>query len=541
MAGAVFAVVLVPGATAAGRADCGPTPYDCAVVHVERRDFAAAIDALEPLVAGSPGDLRALNLLGIALTSAGRLEEGSARFRDALRIDPDFYPARKNLGINEFNRGRLSEAQRELEAVLKRVPADEVTHLHLAEIHFQKERLRSAAGHYARAGGRVYQSPAWTLHYATTLAEEGQAGKAAAVLDRLPARDAAGRFEGAMALARAGAPAEAARLFGTARAGYREPYVAGYNQALMLVEAGDHEAAIRVVEELLAGGRSVPAAPPPPEDAARRAELQNLASRAYLGAGRIQEAYDALRSATRLAPEVEENYVDLALIALDHENLDLGVEIVDVGLHHRPGSSILHLQRGVLLAMKAEWSRAEEAFEAARRLAPEAPAPLAALAMIWMQTGRTGTAVEVLREEAGLRRNDHVVPYIFAVALMRSGLDPAEPGAEEAVAALKASVAANESFAPARTELGRLLLRRDDTEGAIRELERAVALDPESTAAVYNLAQAYRKKGDRARAGELLARVSRGQEPGDDPDQELRRAVVRIVREGAPPKPAGPR
>jgi DNA-binding SARP family transcriptional activator len=123
---------------------------------------------------------------------------------------------------------------------------------------------------------------------------------------------------------------------------------------------------------------------------------------------------------------------------------------------------------------------------------------------------------------------------MFAVALMRSGVDPAGPDAAEAVGALQASLRANQRFAPAHSELGRLLLKRDDLDGAIRELEIATALDAENTAAIYNLAQAYRKKGDRTRAAELLARVTKlnAQERGDDPAADLKRTVLRIVRDG---------
>ena len=161
--------------------------------------------------------------------------------------------------------------------------------------------------------------------------------------------------------------------------------------------------------------------------------------------------------------------------------------------------------------------------------------------MAWMQSGQADKAVAVLRAELG-RRRDHVVPYIFAVALLRSGVDPATPAAAEAVDALRASIRANPAFAPARTELGRLLLKGDQADAAVEELEKAVALDPASTPALYALAQAYQKKGDRARAQEMALRVSRlnAQERGDDPDGELRRAVARIVREGtSPPRPPG--
>src|SRR3989454_11795328 len=168
----------------------------------------------------------------------------------------------------------------------------------------------------------------------------------------------------------------------------------------MLIEADNNAAALGVVQELIAGG-------PPP------AELYNLASRASVNAGRIEEAYDALRQATRLEPKVPENYVDLAMICVEHDNFDPGLEIVDIGLRQRPGSWVLYLQRGVLLAMKGLMSEAEKEFDAARRLAPDPAIPYAALGMVWIQSGQTEKAVAVLRA-ALKRRKDHVVPYIFA-------------------------------------------------------------------------------------------------------------------------------
>jgi predicted Zn-dependent protease len=187
--------------------------------------------------------------------------------------------------------------------------------------------------------------------------------------------------------------------------------------------------------------------------------------------------------------------------------------------------------------MKAQLGRAEQSFDAARRLAPGRSAPYAALAMVWMQTGQTPKAVETLRAETRQRQKDYVVPYMFAVALVRSGMDPASPEATEAIKALESSIAANRTFAPAHSELGRLLLKRDDLDRAITELEQATTLDPEATSALYNLAQAYRKKGDRVRATDLLTRVNKlnTAKRGDDPDRELRQIVVRIVRDGSSP------
>ena len=176
-------------------ADCTAAPYECAIAHVERQEMAAAARVLEPLVQREPRNLKALNLLGIALTAAGRFDAADARFREALKIDGTFYPALKNLAINAFNRNRITQAQRDFEAVLKLAPGDEVAHLHLGEIRFIRKDCRSALPHYEKSGGRVTRRSEWTLHYATCLAG-GRIDQAVALLDAIP------ESEGAVAVRR---------------------------------------------------------------------------------------------------------------------------------------------------------------------------------------------------------------------------------------------------------------------------------------------------------------------------------------------------
>jgi tetratricopeptide (TPR) repeat protein len=507
---------------------CTTAPYDCAVALVEQRQFASAVTILERVLQQAPSNLKALNLLGIALTGAGKVAEGNAAFEKALVIDARFHPARKNLAINEFNRGRLSVAERQLARVVADVDNDEVAHLYLGEIAVQKGACAKAVAHFARAGRFASSQPDFTLHHGVCLLQTGAITDGLAILQALPPEAAAQRFDAAVTLGRARQYAEAARLFASVRGSYKDPYAAGYNQLLMLIDGADFNGAAALADELLAADP-------------RRAELQSLAAQAFAKAGRVKDAYDALRAATVLEPTNQEHYLDLASLCTEHENYDLALEIVGIGLQKNPASWVLQLQRGVLWAMKAQLLQAEEAFDTARRMAPDRSAPYAALAMVWMQTGRTPKAVETLRAEARRRSRDHVVPYMFAVALIRSGVDPTAAEAAEAVTALRASIRANASFAPAHSELGRLLLKRDDFDGAIKELEQATTLDPDATAALYNLAQAYLRKGDRDRATDLLAKVTRlnAEKRGDDPDRELRQIVVRIVREGSGPEPAG--
>jgi tetratricopeptide (TPR) repeat protein len=556
-----------------GAADCPAAlaPYDCAVAQVEHQDYPAAIETLTRLLAQAPppaksanaantANLKVLNLLGIALTNAGRAEEASQRFQQALAIDPGFLPARKNLGINEFARGKLAEAQRDFEQVLARAPDDEVAHLHLAEIAFQRKQPRAALEHYEKAHARITQSrnPTWLLHYAACLLDgdadvthqpsksrepaAAAVSKAVALLGQLPPDDSASVFDAGVLLGHAEAYREAARFFATARKGYKDAYAAGYNQVLMLVNAGDAasaSSAIQVAEEMFAQGKDM-----------RRAELYSLAAQAYLKTERIKEAYDALREATRIEPTIVEHYVDLASICVDHQNFDLGLEIVAIGLKYRPESSLLHLQRGVLFAMKGSIEEAAAAFEQASKAAPNEPVPYVAQAMIWMQTGQASKAVDVLRTQAQARtrskagekgEKDAVIFYALGVSLLRAGASPDDAAGAEALNAFTTAVRLSPDFPQARAELGKLLMKRGDTDGAITHLEKAVALDPDNAAPAYVLAQAYRKRGEMDRARDLLARVSRinTRERGDDPDHELKRVIIRIVREGATPKGSG--
>src|SRR5207247_1269077 len=80
-------------------------PYQAAVAYVQQGRNELAIPLLEKLLAASPKDLKARNLLGIALLNSGRRPDALAQFRKAFDADPTFYPALKNLAINELALG----------------------------------------------------------------------------------------------------------------------------------------------------------------------------------------------------------------------------------------------------------------------------------------------------------------------------------------------------------------------------------------------------------------------------------------------------
>ena len=509
-------------------AECARSPYECAVADVGHHNFQGAIRQLRAILAESPHDLKALNLLGIALTGSGHIEKANPMFERVLDLDPHFYPARKNLAINEFDRKRFSAAAAELHRVLLDAPEDDVTHIYLGEISFQKNDFEGALRSYAKGRRSVPQKGTWLLHYAQCLVAKRDVEQASEILELLPAADAEDRFQAGLILGRADAYALAAEFFASARLRYNDPYVAGYNQLLMLIKAASYPEAIALFKDLVSEGY-------------RRAELYNVISEAYLKTGRLQEAYDVLRTATQIEPAAEDNYVDLASVCLEYEDYPLGKEILDVGIHYIPHSYRLYIQRGVTYVMRGALDLAEKDFQTASEVAPDKSLPYFALGWVWVQGGQTTKAVEVLREKSKLPEVDFLVPYIFGIALVHSGAEAGTPVASEAIAAFESSIRRNDKFSHSHAELGKLLYKEGQLDRSIAELKTAAALDPNDSGPVYGLAQAYRKKGQKTEADQMLAKIE--QLHAEDHSLDVRRELKRLVRldtASGSPQPASP-
>jgi tetratricopeptide (TPR) repeat protein len=503
-------------------AECTRAPYDCALFYVEHQNFKDAIQSLTLELQQSPRNLNALNLLGIALTESGQPQKAATTFKQALAIDPLFYPARKNLAINEFDVKRFAEAEIQFNRVLKEAPGDEITHLYLGELSFKKKDLAAAAKHYEKGGKRISLKAPWILHYSECLLAQKDLPHATEVLRLLPEADGEDRFQAGLLLGRANAYAPAAEFFASALPRYNDPYVAAYNQLLMLIKGKSYPQATQLFRDLVGQGQNY-----------QRAELYNLVSEAYLKTDRVQEAYDVLRTATRMEPESEDNYVDLASVCLEYEDYPLGKEILDVGIHYIPKSYRLYIQRGVTFVMRGSLGEAEKDFETAASLAPDKSLPYFALGWVWVQSAQTDKAVRVLREKSKLPGMNFLVPYIFGVALVHSGAEAGTPAADEAVSAFESSIHLNPDFSHSHAELGKLLFKQGEVDRAVAELKAATRLDPGDAGPVYVLAQAYRKKGQKAEANQMLARIA--QLHSEDHDLDLKKELKRLVRQDTVP------
>ena len=495
--------------------------YQTAVSFVQQEQFDRAFPVLQRILDRSPNDIKARNLMGIALSAAGRREEANEHFKKILALEPKFVPALKNLALNELAIGKTQDARIHFEEALKSAPQDATCNWGLAEIAFAAGDFKRAALSYERSGDLAWKDSRTTIKFATSCLEGGQSVKASTILEKIPTTlsgaDANIQFQAGVMLARLEKYEAAARRFELARQGFPDPYQVGYNLTLVLIRNRDYAAAIRAGEETLAADP-------------RKAEIYNLLAQAYEQSGRTVQAYDALRAATEIDPQDETNYLDLIALCLKHENYDLSLEIADIGARRVPSGRRLRLHRGVALVMKGRLEEAVKEFQTAAELLTEDALPQVALGLALIQLDKHSEAIALLRRRAELNQKDPRIFWLLGEALNRSSAQPGSEEEKEAISALEKSIQLDPRLPQSRVLLGKILLRRGEVARAAEHLEKAFELDSEDMTAAYQLAQALQRMGQTERAKQLFTKVSQAK---GEKLQDAQRNLMRIIKAGS--------
>jgi tetratricopeptide (TPR) repeat protein len=477
---------------------------------------ADAISVLEQLIQSQPGDYKALTLMGMALAAENRGEEAAKAFEHALEVHSPNPPALKGLAATEMTLQRYDSAKKHFEQLLELTPDDTAANAGLGDIAFLQSNWAEAVQRFDRSGSFYRTDARLLLEYAKANVELKNPAKAVDALTGLSDdADGSSHFEAGSLLASLKQYDAAARQFRLALPTYPDQYASGFNLVLALVNAQQYRNAIDAGAKLIASGY-------------KKAELYNVLSEAYEKAGDTRQAYDSLRTATQLEPADEGNYVDLMTLCIEHRNYDLATEIAGIGLAKLPASERLHLQFGVVLAMKVQLEGAKKEFELAANLAPDRSLPQVALALLQMQMNRPDDAVQGLRARVRQFPNDYLALWFLGEALNRSGIVPGSPGQKEALEAVTHSVQLNPDISQSQELLGKLLARDGRFEEAAKHLERAISLDPENVPATYQLAQVYNREGDSSRAKELFAKVSK--KKADDRENFTTRGLQQILK-----------
>src|SRR2546426_2382193 len=121
-----------------------------------------AQDALELLLdlhRSQPSDANVCQQIGIAYTQLQNLTEAEKFYREAVRLNPQFWAAHKNLGTVLWFLDRKGESEREFLAVTKVLPADLVPHLYLGLAAYERRDFPRAKMEFASAGTLASSNP----------------------------------------------------------------------------------------------------------------------------------------------------------------------------------------------------------------------------------------------------------------------------------------------------------------------------------------------------------------------------------------------
>jgi tetratricopeptide (TPR) repeat protein len=216
-------------------------------------------------------------------------------------------------------------------------------------------------------------------------------------------------------------------------------------------------------------------------------------------------------------------------LGVDHRNFKLALDIADIGLRNIPNSFRLIMQRGAVLGFNGQVTAALRDFEAAAQLDPQSDMPYYAMCMALMQKDQGPRALEILRQRLATHPDDYLLLYALGETADHAG-SSGGVSQDEALHAFERSVQLNPNLAASRVALGRMYFRRNELDLAIPQLERALELNPDDLSPCYQLAQAYRRKGDNQRADELMAKFEKFRD--EDRERSTNRNVLQLLRQG---------
>ena len=193
-----------------------------------------------------------------------------------------------------------------------------------------------------------------------------------------------------------------------------------------------------------------------------------------------------------------------------------------------PGSCQFFL----LLAQDAEARGDDQSaarnYQQALRSNPNAAGAHYALGTAYARVGRYDDAAEEFRKELAINPNDPLALWkLGELALLT---DP-----EQARRYLERAVSLDSDFPQAILAYGRVLARSGETEKAVEQFRRVIALAPEEDSVHYHLAAVYRCLGRDEEAKRELARFEELAKKKDERTQQMARRFIEMTRAAQTP------
>ena len=375
---ASVAVILVTGAYAlAGRRSFVPLLALAlllgALTGLRNEDYRSTLALWRDTAAKRPGNARAHNNLGMALSKAGQLPEAIGEFEASLRLQPNEQGTHNNLGNALVRAGRGPEAIEEYRAALKLQPDFAPALYNLATTLYQAGKIQDAVGEFEAV---IRIQPDYADAY-NGLGEAlaGMPGRSGEAIERyeqalrLRPDFARAHYNLGVALSQAGRPRESVPEYEAALRIQPDYAEASNNLGVILCAAGDTREGIRRIEDALRMK---------PDYAKAHFDLAN----ALVQTGRISEAVTHFEEALRIEPGFAEANNNLGMILCWTGRVEEGLSHIEEAIRTKPDYAPAHFIRGLALLQTGRKAEAAAEFERVLELRPGDPSALRMLEML---------------------------------------------------------------------------------------------------------------------------------------------------------------
>jgi tetratricopeptide (TPR) repeat protein len=464
---------------------------------IRSQAYDLALQQTGSALKAAPNDYRLWTLKGIVLSIEGNDSESLHAFDRALAISPDYLAALKG-EVQIYSKTEDKRAMPLLERILKADPKDETAHEMLALMEQAQGDCAAADDHFALSSDTIGKHPRSLEAYGSCLVQSGQADKAVPVFQQLVALLPQRTF-------------------------------AKYDLAVVLVETKQDQAAIALLEPLLAADSSDP-------------DVLSLAADAYEASGDTPKAVALQRQAIVLDPKNAGYYTSFAAICLNHDSFQAGVDMIDAGLKYIPNDPSLYLSRGLLYAQLAQYDKAEADFKTAEKLDARQSISAYALDLAELQQNNSESALAQIRAQLKLHPESALLHYLLAKQLSsqmsNSTTEANSTVSDEALQSALQAVQLKPDMTEARDLLASMYTDSAQYDLAIAQCRLALQTNPGDQTAIYHLIVALRHAGSDEQPAEIPTLVKRLAELQKvSRQQETDRKRFKLETQSAPPQP----
>lgn len=494
LTGCALAALLSLSCPASQAQETQPDAFQKGLVALRDNHIEEALDQFTSAEREHPDDARVRNFRGIVLARLQRNEQAAAEYREAIRLDPKFEDAYRNLGFLEWNLNHAEPARQALERAVQLNPDDAFAHYYLGRMLLDARNYAQAFAELDKSRLPLPGDSHFLFEVAAGYAALSRTDEARKVLDRLaalPLTDAQA-VRAAGLLLDAGDNDAAVRMI-RRRIGDRTAPRADWLQfdyALVLLRAGQYGEA---AQEALVYTRIVNAQQSASPEAARAWSVLGIAQARLK---RSEPAVAALRRAAEIAPGDEEHWLNLTRELMELNRFAEAIVETQKGIAANPKSYALQLRLGAAYLAAGRYSDSERIFRGLTAAGDPLPTSYVGLAQVLMRTGRAAEAVAELDAAQKKLGPQFLLSYFRGLTLERAN----KP--EESLAAYRDAVRLNPQNAEARLGVGKMELSLGQVSAAIDDLEAALRLSPGDPQATRLLSRAYQRAGNAAKAAE---------------------------------------